>query len=73
MPVLSGIARGFATFDHWHCDVPSQTFTDQMNRIYTVSGHGTYNINDGSMRITYSLSQNGSTYTDSGIQIYTRN
>ena len=29
VPVISGIARGFATFDHWHCDVPSQTFTNR--------------------------------------------
>jgi phospholipase C len=26
MPVLSTLARGFATFDHWFADVPSQTF-----------------------------------------------
>jgi phospholipase C len=29
VPVISAIARGFATFDHWHCDVPSQTFTNR--------------------------------------------
>ena len=29
LPVLSTIARGFATFDHWHCEVPSQTFTNR--------------------------------------------
>ncbi len=29
MPVLSGLARGFATFDHWFCEVPSQTFTNR--------------------------------------------
>jgi phospholipase C len=29
MPVLSGLGRGFATFDHWFCDVPSQTFTNR--------------------------------------------
>lgn len=29
MPVLSGIARGFATFDHWFCDVPSCTFPNR--------------------------------------------
>ena len=28
MPVISGIA-GFATFDHWFCEVPSQTFTNR--------------------------------------------
>ncbi|RYE40548.1 MAG: hypothetical protein EOP24_40400 [Hyphomicrobiales bacterium] len=29
VPVLSTLARGFATFDHWFCDVPSQTFTNR--------------------------------------------
>jgi len=29
VPVTSAIARGFATFDHWHCEVPSQTFTNR--------------------------------------------
>lgn len=29
VPVISAIARGFATFDHWYCDVPSQTFTNR--------------------------------------------
>lgn len=29
MPVTSALARGFATFDHWFCDVPSQTFTNR--------------------------------------------
>jgi phospholipase C len=29
MPVLSALGRGFATFDHWFCEVPSQTFTNR--------------------------------------------
>jgi len=29
IPVLSGLARGFATFDHWFAEVPSQTFTNR--------------------------------------------
>jgi phospholipase C len=29
MPVLSAIVRGFATFDHWFCDVPSCTFPNR--------------------------------------------
>ena len=29
VPVISAIARGFATFDHWHSEVPSQTFTNR--------------------------------------------
>jgi phospholipase C len=29
MPVFSTLARGFAVFDHWFCEVPSQTFTNR--------------------------------------------
>ncbi len=29
LPVLSAIARGFAVFDHWFCDVPTQTFANR--------------------------------------------
>jgi phospholipase C len=29
MPVMSALARGFGTFDHWFCEVPSQTFTNR--------------------------------------------
>jgi phospholipase C len=29
VPVLSGLAKGFAVFDHWFCDVPSQTFPNR--------------------------------------------
>ena len=29
MPVLSALGRGFATFDHWFCEVPSQTFANR--------------------------------------------
>jgi phospholipase C len=29
VPVISTLARGFATFDHWFCEVPSQTFTNR--------------------------------------------
>ena len=29
MPVLSALARGFATFDHWFAEVPSQTFPNR--------------------------------------------
>ncbi len=27
--MVSALARGFATFDHWFCEVPSQTFTNR--------------------------------------------
>ena len=30
MPVLSAIARGFATFDHWFCDVPTCTYPNRL-------------------------------------------
>jgi len=29
VPVLSGLARGFACFDHWFCEVPSQTYANR--------------------------------------------
>jgi len=29
VPVISALARAFATFDHWFCDVPSQTFANR--------------------------------------------
>jgi len=31
IPVLNGLARAFGVFDHWFCEVPSQTF---MNRSF---------------------------------------
>jgi phospholipase C len=29
LPVSSALARGFAVFDHWFCEVPSQTFANR--------------------------------------------
>jgi phospholipase C len=29
VPVLSTLARGFAVFDHWFCEVPSQTYANR--------------------------------------------
>jgi phospholipase C len=29
LPVLSTLGRGFAAFDHWFCEVPSQTFCNR--------------------------------------------
>src|SRR5215475_8435332 len=29
IPVVSALARGFATFDHWFCEVPTQTFANR--------------------------------------------
>ena len=36
VPVLSGMARDFGVFDHWFCEVPSQTF---MNRSFWTAAH----------------------------------
>jgi phospholipase C len=35
VPVLNGLAKGFGVFDHWFCEVPSQTF---MNRSFWTAG-----------------------------------
>ena len=29
VPVISALAQGFAVADHWHCEVPSQTFCNR--------------------------------------------
>lgn len=29
VPILNGLARGFGVFDHWFCEVPSQTFPNR--------------------------------------------
>ena len=29
VPVLNGLARGFGVFDHWFCEVPSQTLPNR--------------------------------------------
>jgi phospholipase C len=29
VPVVSALARGFAAFDHWFCEVPTQTFANR--------------------------------------------
>jgi phospholipase C len=29
IPVTSALARGFACFDHWYCEVPTQTFANR--------------------------------------------
>ncbi len=45
VPVLSALARGFATFDHWFCEVPSQTYANRSyfhaarSNGYVLNGH----------------------------------
>ena len=29
VPLLNGLARGFGVFDHWFCEVPSQTLPNR--------------------------------------------
>jgi phospholipase C len=42
MPVTSALARGFATFDHWFCEVPSQTFANR-SFVHAASSSGFVN------------------------------
>ena len=50
VPVLSGIAKGFGVFDHWFCEVPSQTF---MNRSFWTAGTSSgFVVNSPAMKWT---------------------
>ena len=65
LPVLNGIAREFGVFDHWFCEVPSQTF---MNRsFWTAATSSGLVVNSrrrsGSRRTTRRRSSNGSSST----------
>jgi phospholipase C len=42
MPVTAALARGFATFDHWFCEVPSQTFANR-SFVHAASSSGFVN------------------------------
>jgi len=42
LPVVSALARGFASFDHWFCEVPSQTFCNR-SFIHAASSSGFVN------------------------------
>lgn len=57
LPVMSTLAREFAVFDHWHCDVPSQTYT---NRAFWHSGYS-YNYVNNSPIKKWILDQSGDT------------
>ncbi len=47
VPVMTALAKGFAVFDHWHCDVPSQTFT---NRAFWHSGSSFSFVNNSPVK-----------------------
>ena len=66
VPVLNGIAREFGVFDHWFCEVPSQTF---MNRsFWTAATSSGLVVNSprksGSRRTTRRRSSSGSNSTE---------
>src|SRR6516225_3343533 len=47
VPVLNGLARAFGVFDHWFCEVPSQTF---MNRSFWTAATSSGLVVNGPMR-----------------------
>jgi phospholipase C len=49
LPVLSGLARGFAVCDHWFSSVPTQTFP---NRAFACAATSQGHMNDGSSSYT---------------------
>ena len=51
VPVLNGIAKGFGVFDHWFCEVPSQTL---MNRsFWTAATSSGFVINEPASNFTH--------------------
>lgn len=46
IPVMTTLAKEFAVFDHWHCDVPSQTYT---NRVFWHCGTANGFVNNSPM------------------------
>ena len=46
IPVMTTLAKEFAVFDHWHCDVPSQTYT---NRVFWHCGTSSGLVNNSPM------------------------
>jgi phospholipase C len=49
LPVLSGLARGFAVCDHWYASVPTQTFP---NRAFACAATSQGHMNDGAASYT---------------------
>lgn len=75
IPVMAALAKEFAVFDHWHCDVPSQTYT---NRAFWHSGTAFGYVNNSPME-DWIFHKNGPTLfnrlQDKGVSwnIYTDN
>jgi phospholipase C len=49
LPVLSGLARGFAVCDHWFCSVPTETIP---NRAFAAAATSQGHMNDSSKSFT---------------------
>ncbi|MGA2928939.1 MAG: alkaline phosphatase family protein [Solirubrobacteraceae bacterium] len=49
LPVLSGLARGFAVCDHWYCSVPTETLP---NRAFTCAGTSQGHMDDKTRTFT---------------------
>jgi phospholipase C len=49
LPVLSGLATGFAVCDHWYSSVPTETFP---NRAFACAGTSQGHMNDGTASYT---------------------
>ena len=70
LPVISALARGFATFDHWFCEVPSQTFTNRSffhagsasGYVINVFPEGSFPVNNTAETIFERLESQGLTW-----------
>jgi phospholipase C len=70
VPVLSALARGFATFDHWFCEVPSQTFANRSffhagtssGYVVNMSPAGSFPVHNTAETILERLESNGLTW-----------
>src|ERR1700729_1277590 len=49
LPVMSGLAKGFAVCDHWYSSVPTETFP---NRAFACAGTSQGHMNDGTSSYT---------------------
>ena len=58
VPVLSTLARGFACFDHWFCEVPSQTYA---NRSFFHAATSSGYVNNGHPPGKFALNNSGPT------------
>jgi phospholipase C len=70
LPVLSGLARGFACFDHWFCEVPSQTYPNRSffhaasSNGYVINGHppGKFAVNNDGLTLFNQLESAGKSW-----------